>query len=45
MIDEYGNHVELGNEQLQEDVYNGNTIKKEFYTMKKNLYGDIYISQ
>ena len=39
-IDEYGNDVELVNQQLYEDIYNGREIRKEFYTMKKTLYGE-----
>ncbi len=44
-IDEYGNDVELVNTQLYDDIYNGKTLVKEFYTMKKALFADnTYIS-
>lgn len=44
-IDEYGNDVELVNTQLYEDIYNGKSVVKEFYTMKKALFADrTYIS-
>jgi hypothetical protein len=44
-IDEYGNDVELVNTQLYDDVYQGKSIVKEFYTMKKALFAHTtYIS-
>lgn len=44
-IDKYGNDVKLVDESLYEDIYNGKTLVKEFYTMKKSLFSQItYIS-
>lgn len=39
-IDEYGNDVVLVDQSLYEAVYNGETVRREFYTMKKSLYGE-----
>lgn len=44
-IDEHGNDVKLVDESLYEDIYNGKTLVKEFYTMKKSLFSEsTYIS-
>jgi len=43
-IDEHGNEVKLVNRELYEKVLNGEKAEKEFYTMKKSLFGEIYIS-
>ena len=44
-IDEYGNDVELVNTELYESIYNGKSVVKEFYTMKKALFAEnTYIS-
>ena len=39
-IDQHGNDVMLVDTQLYEDVFNGKTVVKEFYTMKKALFAD-----
>jgi len=39
-IDEYGNDVVLVDQSLYDAVYNGETVHREFYTMKKSLYGE-----
>jgi hypothetical protein len=39
-IDEYGNDVVLVDQSLYDAVYNGETVRREFYTMKKSLYGE-----
>jgi hypothetical protein len=43
-IDKYGNDVVLVNKKLYEDVYNGNEVKKEFYTLTKTLFGKTQIT-
>jgi hypothetical protein len=43
--DENGNDVQLVSEQLYESVFAGNTETRSFSTMKKNLFGETYISQ
>jgi len=43
--DEHGNDVQLVDETLYESVYAGNTETRSFRTMKKNLFGETYISQ
>jgi hypothetical protein len=39
-IDEYGNDVVLVDQSLYDAVYHGETVRREFYTMKKSLYGE-----
>jgi hypothetical protein len=39
-IDEAGNDVYLVDQSLYEDVYQGKTVVREFYTMKKSLFGE-----
>ena len=39
-IDEAGNDVYLVDQSLYEDVYQGKSIVREFYTMKKTLFGE-----
>lgn len=39
-IDEYGNDVKLVDESLYENIYSGKSLVKEFYTMKKSLFGE-----
>lgn len=44
-IDEYGNDVRLVDTELYDTIYRGEVVVKEFYTMKKSLFGEkIYIS-
>ena len=44
-IDEFGNDVKLVDEELYEKVFNGQSVVKEFYTMKKSLFSEkTYIS-
>ena len=43
--DAHGNDVQLVSEQLYASVYAGNTETRSFNTMKKNLFGETYISQ
>jgi hypothetical protein len=43
--DAHGNDVQLVTKELYESVYAGNTETRSFSTMKKNLFGETYISQ
>jgi hypothetical protein len=43
-VDTHGNRVQLVTTQLYEDVYAGKEVKRFFGTMKKNLFGETYIS-
>ena len=43
--DKHGNDRQLVDETLYESVYAGNIETRSFGTMKKNLFGETYISQ
>ncbi len=43
-IDKHGNDVQLISKQDYEDLYNNETITKQYATLQKNLYGKTYIS-
>jgi len=43
--DAHGNDVQLVGKDLYASVYAGNTETRSFNTMKKNLFGETYISQ
>jgi hypothetical protein len=44
-VDRNGNRAQLVTKELYEDIYAGKTVVRSFGTMKKNLFGETYISQ
>ena len=43
-IDDDGNNIELVTKELYEKLYNGETLTVEFKTLKKQIFGETYIS-